>query len=153
MHPHFTRIIGRPNLVRTGKHDPFALFTRHLPGHIIDPQNNILGGNYNRLPIGRGEDIVGCQHEHPGFKLGLQGEGQMHRHLVAVKVCVKRGADQGMKLNGLAFDEDRLKSLNSQPVKGRSTVEHHRILLDHVVQGVPHLYLFPFNHLFCAFNR
>ena len=63
----------------------------------------------------------------------------VHRHLVAVKVGVERGADQGVQLDGLALDEQRLKGLDPQPVQGGGPVEHHRVLPHHFVQDVPDL--------------
>jgi len=61
-----------------------------------------------------GEDVVGGHHQCPGLDLGLDGQRHVHRHLVAVKVGVEGGTDQGMELDGLALDEQRLKGLNPQ---------------------------------------
>jgi len=41
----------------------------------------------------------------------------MYGHLVAIEVGVEGRADQRMNLDGLAFNEYRLKGLNAQAVK------------------------------------
>ena len=63
----------------------------------------------------------------------------MHRHLVAVKVRVVRGADQRMNADGRTLDEHRLKRLHGQTVQGGRTVQHHRVALGDLFQHVPHL--------------
>jgi len=50
------------------------------------------------------------------LELGLQGQWNVDRHLVSVKVCVERRAGERMQLNRLSFDQDRLKSLYTQTV-------------------------------------
>ena len=52
-----------------------------------------------------------------------------------------------MQLDGLAFHQDGLKGLDSQSVQGRSTVQHYRMLLDHVLQHIPYLRLKALHHL------
>ena len=71
----------------------------------------------------------------------------MNRHLVAVKVGVERGTHQGVQLNGLAFDQDRLESLNAQAVQRRRTVEQHGMLFDDLFQDIPHHRRAGFNFL------
>ncbi len=46
----------------------------------------------------------------------------MYSHLVTVKVSIERCTYKRVQLNGLTFDELRLKSLYTQTVKGRGTV-------------------------------
>jgi hypothetical protein len=46
----------------------------------------------------------------------------MNRHLIAVKVGVKRRADERVNFDRFTFDQDRLERLNSQTVKRRRTV-------------------------------
>ena len=47
----------------------------------------------------------------------------MDRHLIAVEVGVEGGADQRVKLDRLALDQDWLKSLDAQAVQRRRPVE------------------------------
>ncbi|MPM20224.1 hypothetical protein SDC9_66653 [bioreactor metagenome] len=42
-----------------------------------------------------------------------------------------------MKLNGFAFDKFGLESLNTEAVKGRSTVEHNRMSFEYILENVP----------------
>jgi hypothetical protein len=41
----------------------------------------------------------------------------VHGHLVAIEVGVEGRADEGMDLNGLALDQDRLEGLDAEPVQ------------------------------------
>ncbi len=70
----------------------------------------------------------------------------MNSHLVAVEVGVKSGAGEGMQLNGLALDQNRLKRLNTQAVQGRRTVQKDRMLFDNILQNVPYLGASLFHH-------
>ena len=63
----------------------------------------------------------------------------MHCHLVAVEVGVERRADERVDLDRLTLDQDRLEGLDAQAVERRSTVQEHRVLLDHLVEHVPDL--------------
>ncbi len=71
----------------------------------------------------------------------------MNRHLVAVKVGVERRAGKWMKLDCLAFDEDRLKRLDAQSVQRRCAVEHYGMLLDNVFQNIPYSGIHLFHEL------
>ena len=72
-----------------------------------------------------------------GLRLG--GQGQVHGHLVAVEVGVEGGADERVDLDGLALDEHRLEGLDAEAVQRGRPVEEHRVLLDDVLEHVPHL--------------
>src|SRR5215212_3585720 len=74
----------------------------------------------------------------------------MYRHLVAVEVRVERRAHQRVNLNGFPLDQDRLESLYAETVKGRGTVKEHGVLLDHILQYVPHLRPQALDHLLGA---
>ena len=77
----------------------------------------------------------------------------MHRHLVAVEVRIKGGADQRMQLDRLSFNERRLKRLNAQPVQGGCAVEQHRIFFYHFIKSIPYLRGFSFHNFFSTFYR
>ena len=70
----------------------------------------------------------------------------MYSHLVAVKVCIKGGAYQGVKLNSAAVNKHWLKSLNTKTVKCGRAVKHHRTFFDNFFQDV-------INFAFCTFNK
>ena len=76
----------------------------------------------------------------------------MNSHLVAVKVRIKGGTYQRMQLDGLAFNQNGLKGLNTQSVQGRSTVQHNRMFFDNFLQHIPYLRLQLFHHFLCIFN-
>ena len=61
----------------------------------------------------------------------------MYSHLIAVKICVESGGNQRVKLNGRAFDQQRLKGLNTKAVQGGRAIQHHRAILDDLLQHFP----------------
>ena len=61
----------------------------------------------------------------------------MNRHLVTVEVGVEGRTDQRVKLDRLAFDQDRLERLDTQTVQRRRTVQQNRMLADDLVEDVP----------------
>ena len=87
--------------------------------------------------VGRMQDVVGRHHQHARFELGFERQRNVDGHLVAVEVGVEGGADQRMKLDRFAFDQDRLEGLDAEAVKGRRAVEQHRMLANDLVQDVP----------------
>src|SRR5262249_43682313 len=81
----------------------------------------------------------GRQHQHLGLELPLHRQRDVDRHLVTVEIGVERGADQRMNFDRFSFDENRFEGLDAQPVERRGPVQQHRVLLDDVVEDVPHL--------------
>ena len=57
-----------------------------------------------------------------------------------------------MQLNGLAFNQDRLKSLNTQAVQRRSPVQHDRVFFDDLFQNVPDHRSTRLNFFFCCLD-
>ena len=51
----------------------------------------------------------------------------MNSHLVSVKICVKCGTDEGVELDGLAFNKNRFKSLNPQSVEGGCSIKQNGV--------------------------
>jgi len=60
------------------------------------------------------------------------------RHLVAVEVGVERGADERVDADRLPLDEHRLERLDPEAVQRRGAVEQHRVVLDDLLEHVPH---------------
>ena len=77
----------------------------------------------------------------------------MNSHLVTVEVSVKGCANERVQLNGLTFDQLRFKSLNTQTVQRRSTVEHYRVFVNHLFEDIPNDRLLIINHLLGGFDR
>ncbi len=76
----------------------------------------------------------------------------MNGHLVTVKVGVKGSTDQGVQLNGLAFNQHRLKGLDAKTVKGWCPVQKHGVLANHFFKNVPDLGDLLFHKLFGGFD-
>ena len=116
-----------------------ARFAVALHGKVVEAEHDVLGRNDDRLAVGRRQDVVCGHHENARLELGLEGEGHVDGHLVAVEIGVEGRADQRMELDRLALDEHRLEGLDAEPVQGRRAVEQHRVLADHFFEDVPHL--------------
>ncbi len=118
----------------------------HHLRQVVDADHHVLGRSDDRPAVGRTEDVVGGQHQDPGFGLRLGRQWQVDRHLVAVEVGVESLADHRMDLDRLALDQHRLESLDAQTVKRRSPVQQHGMLLDHLGEDVPDLGTLALDH-------
>ena len=77
----------------------------------------------------------------------------MNSHLVTVEVGVECRTNEGVQLNGLSFNQGRLKSLNAQTVQCWRTVKHDRVFADDIFKDVPHHRLLAFDHLLGLLDR
>ena len=71
----------------------------------------------------------------------------MHRHLIAIKICIVGSTHQRMQLDCLAFNQHRFKGLNTKPVKRRCSVQQYRMLPYHLFENVPDFKLLVVYHL------
>ncbi len=71
--------------------------------------------------------------------LRLDRERQVDGHLVAVEVGVEPLADQRVDPDRVAFDQHRLERLDAHAVQGRRAVEQDGVVVDHLLEDVPHL--------------
>ena len=108
-------------------------------GQVVHADDHVLRRHGQRTTMGRGFDVVGGKHEHARLGLCLGSQRNVHSHLVTVEVSVERRADERMELDGLAFDEHRLKRLDAQTVQGRCAVQKHGMLDDDFLENVPHV--------------
>ena len=116
-------------------------------GQVVAAEHDVLRRHRDRRAVGRRQDVVRREHQHRGLDLRLGRQRNVHRHLVAVEVCVERGADQRMDPDGLAFDEHRLERLDAQAMQRRRAVQQNRVLLDDFFEDVPHFGLLLLDHL------
>src|SRR5215470_17044133 len=119
------------------EHAAFTLGAGLVLGQVIDSENHVLRWHGKRQTVRGRKNIARAEHQHGCFDLGLWRKRNVHGHLVAVKVRVKRGANQRMDANGFAFDQRRLKRLNAEAVQRRSAVQENRMLANDVFQNVP----------------
>ncbi len=63
----------------------------------------------------------------------------MDGHLVAVEVGVEGAADERVDLDRGPLHQHRHERLDAEAVQRGRTVEEHGMLLDHLVEHVPHL--------------
>ena len=73
--------------------------------------------------------------------------GKMHGHLVAVEVGVEAFADQRVNLDGVAFNQHRLKRLDAHAVKRGGAVQHDGMLIDALFENIPDFGIAAFEHL------
>ena len=120
-----------------GEDHAFALAVDALAGGVVQAQHHVLRRHDGRLARGREQHVVGGQHQRAGFHLRFDRQRHVDGHLVTVEVGVEGGADQRVQLDGLAFDQHRLKRLDAQAVQRRRPVQHDRVFLDDLFQDVP----------------
>jgi hypothetical protein len=77
----------------------------------------------------------------------------VHGHLVTVEVRVERGADERVDSDGLSFDEHRLESLDAESVKGRRTVQQHRVIANDLFKNLIDFGRLLFDDLLGALHR
>jgi len=93
-----------------------------------------------------------AEHEHLRFQNSCMAKGQVHGHLVAVKVGIESGTCQGVKLDGFTLDKLGLECLDTQTVQGRGTVQQHRMSFHHIFEDIPDHGIFPVHNLLGGFN-
>ncbi len=145
-------LIGKQCLADTLEDTSLALCPGSFLGQIVDTQNHVLRRDRDRSAVRRLKQVVGRQHQEAALRLRFHGKRKVNRHLVAVKVGVESSADKRMKLDGLAFHQDRFKCLNTETVQCGSAVEHNGMLADDVLQNIPDLRLKTLHHLLRVFD-
>ena len=144
------RLVGELGLLRGAEHVrtrlvawPRSIFCElvrlRTVGQVVGAEDHVLGGRRQRRAVRGREDVVGGQHQDPRLRLRLRRERQVHSHLVAVEVGVEGVADQRVHLDRLALDQQRLERLDAETVQRGRAVEQHRVLVDDLLEHVPHL--------------
>ena len=91
----------------------------------------------DRAAVRRRQNVVRRKHQRRCFDLRFGRQRNVDGHLVAVEIGVERGADQRVNLDGLAFHQHRLESLNAEAVQRGSAVQQNRVVLDDLFENVP----------------
>ncbi len=141
------------DLAAVGEKLILAPSTRLFLGQVIKAKDDILRRRNDRAAVGRRKKIVRGQQLQAAFRLRFQRERHVDRHLVAVEVSVESRTDQRMQGDRLALDEYRLERLDRKAVKRRRAVEHDGMVLDDLIQDVPHLDVRAFHHALGALDR
>ena len=144
---------GHENFCRRGELHVLAGTIVLGQGQVVAAHHNVLAGTDDRGAVGRGENVVGREHQRGGFDLSLDRQWQVHRHLIAVEVRVEPLADQRVNPNRIPFDQRRFESLDPHSVQGRCPVEQHRVVGDHFIENVPDIVVLPLEHPFGALDR
>ena len=115
-------------------------------GNIVKTKHHILRRHGDRRTIGRVQDVMALKHQDLCLQYSLIAQRKVNSHLVTIKVGIERSTSQWVQLDSLTLDHLWLKSLNTESVKCRGTVQHDRVTLHHVLQDVP-------NHRFTTINN
>src|SRR5690606_3483925 len=129
-----TGLVGTLHLGRIGEDHPLSLGIHTGTGHVVQPQNNVLGRHDDRFSAGGRQNVVGGHHQRTRFQLSFQGPRHVNGHLVTVEVGVIGSTDQRMQLDGLTFNQNGLERLDTESVQRWRTVEQYRVLPDHIGQ-------------------
>ena len=152
MQADLAQILGQHRFERILKDHSLALFVFSHIGQIVVTHHHILGRPHHRRTVSRREDINRSHHKSMRLSLSFYTQRKMHRHLVAVEVCIKTSTGQWMKHYRVTFDQNRLKRLDAHPVKSRRSVKQHRMLMDNFFENIPDMVVAPFNHSLGAFD-
>ena len=101
MEIHLGQLVNHIDFVYVSESPSITLVGARLQhGHVENAQHHVLGGGDDRLAIGGFQQVLGSQHQAPGFLYRLIRKRYMHSHLVAIEVGVEGGTDQRVQLNG-----------------------------------------------------
>jgi hypothetical protein len=153
MNIHLFVSVGKQNLFATGEDHPFPFHAGSLHRGVVTTHHDILRRRNDRRTIRRTENVVCREHQGMRLDLGFQRKGQVYRHLVAVEVCIESPANERVQFDRISFDQNRFKRLDTHPVKRRSTVQKHRVILDYLFQNIPYFLIFAFEHFLCTLDR
>src|SRR3989338_2928421 len=76
----------------------------------------------------------------------------MYSHLVSIKIRIEGSTDKWVYSYSLSFYQNRLKSLNTKPVKCWCPVQKYGMVFYYLIQHLPYLRRFLFYHLLCTFD-
>ncbi len=122
-------------------------------GHVVQTQDHVLRRYRDRRTVRGVQDVVRGQHQDLSFQDSGRAQGQVHRHLVTVKVRVEGRTGQGVQLDSLSLNHLRLEGLDTQAVQRRSTVQKNGVALHHVFQDVPNNGFALVDDLLCRLHR
>ena len=134
---HFAHFERDQHVVGGSESAAFALGAGARFGQVVAAEHHVLGGDGDGSAVRRRKNVVGRQHQRGSFDLRFGRERNVHGHLVAVEIGVERGADQRVNLDGLAFHQHRLESLDAEAVQRGSAVEQNGMVLDDLFEDVP----------------
>ena len=141
------------SFLQGGEGHAFTFTIGQFDRYVKTSHDRILRGAHDRLAIGRGKDVIGGHHQGMGFHLGLDGEGEVNGHLIAVEVSIESLAGQRVQVNGITFHQDRFKGLDSHAMQRWSTIEQYRVIANHLFQDIPDFLVLAFEHFLGALDR
>src|SRR3989338_422428 len=134
----YARLISKDGVFPVRKNLAFTRGASFELSHIETAKKQVLIRNHDRHARGGLKQVLGRLHYLPGFGLGGGRQRNVHGHLVAVEVGVKRRTYQGVNLNGLTFDQDRFEGLETKSMKGGSAVKQNIMVARYLFQDIVH---------------
>ena len=116
-------------------------------GQVVASDHHVLRRSHDGPPVGGEQNVVAREHQHACLQLSLERKRHVDRHLVPIEVGVERRTHERMDAYRFPFHEDRLESLNSQPVEGGRPVQQNRVILDDVLEDLVNFRIVPFDDL------
>ena len=139
-------------LFRTIECQTLTLCTWTNLSNIVKTKHHILRRNGDRRTISRVKNIMALKHQNLSLQNCLITQRKVNSHLVTIEVGVERSTCQWMQLNSLTLDHLRLECLNTKTVKCRSTVQHNRMTLHHILKNIPDNRFTTINNLLSTLN-
>ena len=97
-------------------------------------------------------NIMRSKHKKQCLKLSFMTDRQVNSHLIAVEIGIESCCYQWMQLNCFPFNQARLECLDTKSVQSRSTIEHHWMTINHLLQNIPNFIGFSFNQFLGALH-
>ena len=120
---HFAHFERDENVVGGSEGAALALGAGARFGQVVEAQHHVLRGHRDGCAVRGRQDVVGRKHQRRGFDLRFGRQRNVDGHLVAVEVGVERRAGERVQLDGLAFHQHGLESLDAEAVQRGRAIE------------------------------
>jgi hypothetical protein len=76
----------------------------------------------------------------------------MDGHLVPIEIGIESLTGERMKVNGITFDEDRLKGLDTHAVQGWGPIQQDGMIPNNLFEDIPNFFIFALQHFLSALD-
>ena len=124
---------------KSGKHPPFSFHSNPIARKEINAKHHILRRPHYRFSICWFQKISSGIHKRMRFILRLRRKREVHGHLVAIKIGVKRLADKRRNPYAKVLDEKRSKCLNAEAMQCRGAVQKNFFIFYNLFKNSPYI--------------
>ena len=143
---------GHHGFITVFKDHAFTFTTCFFHSQVVVTQDHILRWCYNWFSVFRIQDVLSSQHEDTSFSLSFFRQWNVNGHLVTVKVGIVGFTDQRVQAKSFTIDQNWLKGLDTQTVKGRCAVKEHWVFFDNIFQDIPDALIATLYHSLSGFH-